>query len=47
MEGKKIIELSGIGIVVGEGLRFSCYFEENFILFCDFKGVKVKIGGFG
>lgn len=45
MEGKRITELSGAGTATGEGLRFSCHFEENSILFCDLEGAKVKTGG--
>lgn len=45
MEGKRITELSGAGTAAGEGLRFSCHFEENSISFCDLEGVKVKTGG--
>lgn len=47
MEGKRITELSGPSTAAGEGLRFSCHFEENSISFHDLEGVKVKLEGLG
>lgn len=47
MEGKRITELSSTSTAAGEGLRFSCHFEENSISFCDLEGLKVKIEGLG
>lgn len=47
MEGKRITELSGTSTAAGEGLRFSCHFEENSISFRYLEGLKVKIGGLG
>lgn len=47
MEGKGITELSGTTTAAGEGLRFSCHFEENSISFCDLEGVNLNIEELG
>lgn len=47
MEGKRITELSGPSTAAGEGLRFSCHFEENSISLHDLEGVKVKLEELG